>query len=77
MYHDHTIGVVIPAYNEEGFIGDVIRDMPAYVDRIFVVDDCSSDGTWEDVQQAAREDSDNDKITPSDVMFACRRPRQR
>ena len=67
MYHDHTIGVVIPAYNEEGFIGDVIREMPAYVDRIFVVDDCSSDGTWEDVQQAAREDSDNDKITPSDV----------
>ncbi|NKE36556.1 glycosyltransferase family 2 protein [Natronococcus sp. JC468] len=57
MYRDHTIGVVIPAYNEEGFIGDVIREMPDYVDRMFVIDDCSSDGTWEEVQQAAKEDA--------------------
>ncbi len=56
MYRDHTVGVVIPAYNEEGFIGDVIRDMPAYVDRMFVVDDCSTDGTWDEVLAAARED---------------------
>ncbi|AGB38727.1 glycosyltransferase family 2 protein [Natronococcus occultus] len=57
MYRDHTIGVVIPAYNEEGFIGDVIREMPDYVDRMFVIDDCSSDGTWDEVLQAAREDA--------------------
>ncbi|ELY56408.1 glycosyltransferase family 2 protein [Natronococcus jeotgali] len=56
MYRDHTVGVVIPAYNEEGLIGSVIREMPGYVDRMFVVDDCSSDGTWEEVLEAARED---------------------
>ncbi|MDG5818683.1 glycosyltransferase family 2 protein [Natronococcus sp. A-GB7] len=57
MYREHTIGVVIPAYNEEGFIGDVIRAMPDYVDRMFVIDDCSSDGTWDELLQAAREDA--------------------
>ncbi|GAB6878841.1 hypothetical protein JCM17823_11150 [Halorubrum gandharaense] len=56
MYRDHTVGVVIPSYNEEGFIGDVVRQMPDYVDRMFVVDDCSTDGTWDEVMDAARED---------------------
>lgn len=56
MYRDHTIGVVIPAYNEEGFIGDVIREMPEFVDCVFVVDDCSTDNTWSEVMEAARED---------------------
>ncbi len=56
MYREHKIGVIIPAYNEEGLIGDVIREMPEYVDRMFVIDDCSTDGTWEEIQTAARED---------------------
>ena len=57
MYRDHSIGVVIPAYNEEGFIGDVIREMPDYVDAMFVIDDCSTDGTWDEVLEAARTDA--------------------
>ncbi len=65
MYRDHTVGVVIPAYNEEGFIGDVIREMPEYVDKMFVVDDCSSDGTWEEVMVAAKED--REQFTPEAV----------
>ena len=56
MYRDHSIGVVVPAYNEEGFVGDVIREMPDYVDRIYAVDDCSTDGTWGEIQDAAEED---------------------
>ena len=56
MYRDHTVGVVVPAYNEEGLIGDVIRTMPGYVDRIYIIDDCSSDGTWEEVMTVAKED---------------------
>jgi len=52
MYRDHTVGVVIPAYNEEGFVGDVIKEMPEYVDRMYVVDDCSTDGTWEEILEA-------------------------
>jgi glycosyltransferase involved in cell wall biosynthesis len=54
VYRDHTVGVIVPAYNEEGFIGDVIRDMPAYVDRIYAIDDCSTDGTWEEIQTTVR-----------------------
>ncbi len=65
MYRDHKIGVIIPAYNEEGFIGDVIREMPEYVDRMFVIDDCSTDGTWEEVMEAAREDAKG--LFPKDV----------
>jgi len=45
LYKNRTIGVVIPAYNEEGFIGEVVQTMPDFVDRIYVVNDCSKDGT--------------------------------
>ncbi len=55
MYKEHTVGVVVPAYNEEGHIGDVIRTMPAFVDRIYFVDDASTDNTWEEALSAARE----------------------
>ena len=56
MYRDHTIGVVVPAYNEAGLIGEVIRSMPAFVDWICVIDDCSDDGTWDEILTAARSD---------------------
>jgi glycosyltransferase involved in cell wall biosynthesis len=45
LYRNKTIGVVVPAFNEEPFIGEVIKTMPEFVDRIFVVNDCSSDNT--------------------------------
>ena len=45
MYKDKTIGVVVPAYNEERLISKVIETMPAYVDKIVIVDDCSLDHT--------------------------------
>jgi hypothetical protein len=45
MYQNHTIAVVVPAYNEETLIARVIETMPEYVDRIVVVDDASKDGT--------------------------------
>jgi len=53
MYDDHTVGVVIPAYNEAGFVGDVIETIPDYVDRIYPVDDCSTDGTWTEIREVA------------------------
>lgn len=52
MYKQHTVGVVVPAYNEEGLVGDVLETMPAIVDRVYVFDDCSSDGTWAEIQRA-------------------------
>jgi glycosyltransferase involved in cell wall biosynthesis len=56
VYRDHTVSVVVPAYNEEGFVGGVLETIPSYVDRIYVVDDCSTDGTWDEINRyAARE----------------------
>jgi len=42
-----SVGVVVPAYNEERQIGKVLETMPAFVDRIIVVDDHSADATIE------------------------------
>jgi len=53
VYRDHTIGVVVPAYNEEGFVGEVIDTMPEYVDRVYVVDDASTDDTWNEIREHA------------------------
>lgn len=39
------INVIIPAYNEEGSIGKVIKDIPAIVDEIIVVNNNSTDNT--------------------------------
>jgi len=57
MYRNHEIGVVVPAYNEEGFVGDVVREMPEYVDRIYAVDDRSTDDTWAEIWNAAEADA--------------------
>lgn len=51
MLNNKTIAVVVPAYNEEGQIAMVIETMPAFVDRIVIVNDCSKDHTAEIVIQ--------------------------
>ncbi len=45
MYKDRTIAVVVPAFQEELLIGRVIETMPEFVDKIVIIDDCSSDNT--------------------------------
>ena len=45
MLYGKRIAVVIPAFNEEHLIERVLETMPEFVDRMFVVDDCSRDGT--------------------------------
>lgn len=45
MYRDKTVGVVVPAFNEELQIGKVIETMPTYVDKVYIVDDHSTDNT--------------------------------
>jgi glycosyltransferase involved in cell wall biosynthesis len=52
MYKDNRISVVIPAYNEENFINGVIKDIPDFVDNVIIVDDCSTDGTFDVVQKS-------------------------
>jgi glycosyltransferase involved in cell wall biosynthesis len=48
------VGVVVPAYNEERQIESVLATMPDFVDRIFVVDDCSADKTSQVTKHWAR-----------------------
>lgn len=45
MRHEQYVSVVIPALNEENAIGDVIRDLPAWIDQIVVADNGSRDQT--------------------------------
>lgn len=45
MYQGKKIAVVVPAYNEERLVGQVLETMPALVDKIIVVDDASKDST--------------------------------
>lgn len=52
MYKDRTVGVVVPAYNEEELVGRVVETMPSYVDRVYLVDDASTDGTWAELTEA-------------------------
>jgi glycosyltransferase involved in cell wall biosynthesis len=54
MYEGKTIGAVIPAYNEEGFVGEVLETLPAFVDRAYVIDDCSTDGTLAEIREHAQ-----------------------
>jgi glycosyltransferase involved in cell wall biosynthesis len=55
MYLSKQIAVVVPAHNEEKLIGRVIQTMPGFVDRIYVVDDCSSDETRQEVRRLTEE----------------------
>lgn len=63
MYKEHTVSVVVPAYNEEDSVGEVIRTVPEFVDRVYVVDDGSTDDTWTEIQNhaaAVNEDHDGE-----------------
>jgi glycosyltransferase involved in cell wall biosynthesis len=51
MLFHQRLAVVVPCYNEQVLIRRVIETMPASVDRIFVVDDKSSDHTAGVVQE--------------------------
>jgi len=45
--------IIIPAYNERGKIGRVIRKIPPGIaETILVVDDCSQDGTGDEAEEA-------------------------
>jgi glycosyltransferase involved in cell wall biosynthesis len=45
MYRELRVGVVIPAFNETRAIAKTVATIPEFVDKIFVVDDCSRDDT--------------------------------
>jgi len=57
MFQGHRVAVVVPAYNEEATIGRVVADFRAQenVDRVFVVDNNSRDGSAAAAREAGAE----------------------
>ncbi len=56
MIEGKTLAVVVPAHNEEALILDTLAGLPTIVDRVYVVDDRSPDGTAARVEEYARRD---------------------
>ena len=47
MLEGKSVAVVVPAYDEESLIGTTLGGLPGFVDRVYVVDDASTDATAE------------------------------
>jgi glycosyltransferase involved in cell wall biosynthesis len=52
MYGGKRVAVVVPAHDEEQLIATTIGGIPEFVDRVYVVDDGSRDGTVERARAA-------------------------
>ncbi len=61
MYKNKRICVVIPCYNEQSQIENVLSSIPEYIDQIIVIDDASQDTTLSIVHQYCK--SSNKDIT--------------
>ena len=51
---EKKLTVVIPAYCEERLLGTAVERVPEWVDEVIVVDDGSTDATWEIASDLAR-----------------------
>jgi glycosyltransferase involved in cell wall biosynthesis len=52
VFEGKQVAVVVPAYNEEGLVASTVSTIPGFVDKIYVVDDGSTDATVERAQGA-------------------------
>jgi len=56
LYKKLSIGVVVPAYNEEKLILKTLSTLPTFVDHVVVVNDASTDNTLRVVKKYANKD---------------------
>ena len=54
MFRELRVAVVIPAFNEELNVARTVRDVPALVDHVLVVDDASHDRTFLEASRLRR-----------------------
>lgn len=59
MYREKTIGIAIPAYQEENMIFKTLTGIPQFIDKIVIVDDGSTDKTSEEVLRFKKKLGDN------------------
>lgn len=57
MYREKHIALVIPAYNEAKLIRPTLQAVPALIDRVYVVDDCSPDQQNDVIRACAAADT--------------------
>lgn len=57
MYREKKIGLVIPARNEERLLPPTLESVPDHIDRIYVVDDGSTDETVSRVKALREKDA--------------------
>jgi glycosyltransferase involved in cell wall biosynthesis len=53
QHADLSVLAIVPAYNEADTIEDVVRETRAYVDKVIVIDDASTDDTAERARNVA------------------------
>jgi glycosyltransferase involved in cell wall biosynthesis len=56
LYRNHKIGIAVPAFNEELLIQETIKNALQYGDRVYVVNDASTDATAEKIQVISDKD---------------------
>lgn len=62
MYRDLAIAVVVPAFNERRAIEGTVATVPAFVDRVIVIDDASTDDTAACAEAAALRRADPSRV---------------
>jgi len=56
MYKGKSISLVIPAYNEQKLIKPTLENVPKSIDKVYVINDCSTDNMVEVVKACMKKD---------------------